>query len=282
MEKQLHFHHNSKFTAMNTLKNYSNASIDDMVFENRNQAYGAYQLRRDSSSRHLAIALFVGILLTSVVTAFSLNNKSVEAIDLNPDVIVDVTEIKVPDLELPKVEAPKPIPQEVIPMATQKFLEFKPVVDDKVIVDDVPTIDDLKGKVISDVTTEGPKVDVPIIKEKVIVSDPVVKPKEVLKFAEQMPEYNGGFLAMQKYLQKNIRYPQAALRMGTTGIVYVEFVIETDGAITDAKVIRGIGDGCDEEALRAVTNMPKWVPGKQNGQEVRVRTTVPIKFELEN
>lgn len=282
MEKQLHFHHNSKFTAMNTLKNYSNASIDDMVFENRNQAYGAYQLRRDSSSRHLAIALFVGILLTSVVTAFSLNNKSVEAIDLNPHVIVDVTEIKVPDLELPKVEAPKPIPQEVIPMATQKFLEFKPVVDDKVIVDDVPTIDDLKGKVISDVTIEGPKVDVPIIKEKVIVSDPVVKPKEVLKFAEQMPEYNGGFLAMQKYLQKNIRYPQAALHMRTTGIVYVEFVIETDGAITDAKVIRGIGDGCDEEALRAVTNMPKWVPGKQNGQEVRVRTTVPIKFELEN
>ena len=78
MEKQLHFHHNSKFTAMNTLKNYSNASIDDMVFENRNQAYGAYQLRRDSSSRHLAIALFVGILLTSVVTAFSLNNKKLQ------------------------------------------------------------------------------------------------------------------------------------------------------------------------------------------------------------
>ena len=140
----------------------------------------------------------------------------------------------------------------------------------------------LKGKVISDVTTDGPKGEVPIIKEKVIVSEPVVKPKEVLKFAEQMPEFNGGFLAMQKYLQKNIRYPQAALHMGTTGIVYVEFVIETDGAITDAKVIRGIGDGCDEEALRAVTNMPKWVPGKQNGQEVRVRTTVPIKFELEN
>ena len=139
MEKQLHFHHNSKFTAMNTLKNYSNASIDDMVFENRNQAYGAYQLRRDSSSRHLAIALFVGILLTSVVTAFSLNNKSVEAIDIISDVIVDVTEVKVPDLELPKVETPKPIPQEVIPMATQKFLEFKPVVDDKVIAGKIRT-----------------------------------------------------------------------------------------------------------------------------------------------
>lgn len=282
MEKQLHFHHNSKFTAMNTLKNYSNASIDDMVFENRNQAYGAYQLRRDSSSRHLAIALFVGILLTSVVTAFSLNNKKVEANDLGDIIECPMDPLDITKVELPKLELPKPIPQEVIPMATQKFLEFKPVVDDKVIVDDVPTIDDLKGKIIDKVTTDGPKIDVPIIKEKVVVSEPVVKPKEVLKFAEQMPEFNGGFLAMQKYLQKNIRYPQAALHMGTTGIVYVEFVIETDGAITDAKVIRGIGDGCDEEALRAVTNMPKWVPGKQNGQEVRVRTTVPIKFELEN
>lgn len=263
---------------MNNLKNYSDASIDDMVFENRNQSYGAYELRR-SSDKHLKIALFIGILSTSVFTAFSLNNKKMEAID-EPTIIV-TTVSDLPDIpELPKIEPPQPIVQEVIQQASVAFTEMI-VREDLEVTEEVIAIEDLKGKVISNKTVEGPIVEVPIIKEP-IVTEPVVTRQEPITIAEQMPEYNGGFVSMQRDIQKQIRYPSQAMRIGTEGTVYVSFVVNTDGSVSDIGLVRGIGDGCDEEAMEAVAKMQKWNPGKQNGKTVRVKITVPIKFELAN
>lgn len=279
MEKGLHFHHNLKFTAMNNVKNYFNSTIDDMVFENRNQAYGAYELRK-SSNKHLKVALFVGILVSSVVTAFSLNNNKIEENDYKKEIITVITEIE--DIPvMPKMEPPKPVVQEPVQSASIAFNEFV-AKKDPIQTEEIVTIEQLKGKEISTKTIEGPIIETPIIKEKIVITEPVVKRNEIITIAEQMPEYSGGFTAMQRDIQKQVRYPSAAMRNETEGTVYVSFVVNADGSVSDIGLVRGIGDGCDEEAMEAVSKLKIWNPGKQNGQTVRVKITIPIKFELDN
>ncbi|WP_161890113.1 energy transducer TonB [Pontibacter russatus] len=98
--------------------------------------------------------------------------------------------------------------------------------------------------------------------------------------AEVMPEFTGGDDALFRYLGQNMRYPQAAQRAGIEGTVVVTFVVAPDGAITKAQVVKGLGYGTDEEALRVINNMPAWQPGRQNGRAVPVRYTIPIRFSL--
>ncbi len=258
---------------------YLESTIDDIVFEDRNQAYGAYQLRKDSS-RYLRISLFIGLFLASVVSAFSLSKKQPELIKkdivVNPDIINF-------EPKLPKIEEilPPPPQEQIIQQATIAFNEMVATADPEVIIDDVPTIDDLQNRVISNVTVDNPVIgENPIINN--VITEPVVKKEDYILFPSQMPEYIGGTMAMMKWLGENIEYPRHARDNGIEGIVYVSFIINTDGSISDATAVRGIGYGCDEEAVRAIMNMKKWIPGKQNANPVRVKTTIPIKFELEN
>lgn len=104
---------------------------------------------------------------------------------------------------------------------------------------------------------------------------------EIFTVVEESPDYMGGDLGRIKFLQDNIKYPQMARESGIQGTVYVTFVVERDGSVTDVKVQRGIGGGCDEEAIRVVKSMPKWKPGKQRGKSVRVQFNMPIKFTLQ-
>ena len=97
---------------------------------------------------------------------------------------------------------------------------------------------------------------------------------------ETMPAFRGGEQKMFEFLGNNLVYPKEAKEAGIEGQVFVEFYIERDGTVCDAKVLRGIGYGCDEEALRVIGLMPKWYPGKQRGKAVRVRYTLPINFKL--
>ena len=97
---------------------------------------------------------------------------------------------------------------------------------------------------------------------------------------EESPVYPGGEEALFEYLLSNIQYPVDAKESNIEGTVYVAFVIETDGMVSNVKILRGIGGGCDEEAVRVVKGMPKWAPGKQRGKPVRVLFTLPIKFVL--
>ncbi len=97
---------------------------------------------------------------------------------------------------------------------------------------------------------------------------------------EDMPEYPGGIDAMHEYLAKNMKYPKLAVETGIQGTVFITFVVEKDGSITGVRVLKGIGGGCDEEAIRVVNQMPKWVPGKQRGIPVRVQFNLPVKFIL--
>jgi protein TonB len=97
---------------------------------------------------------------------------------------------------------------------------------------------------------------------------------------ETMPEFPGGEEALNTYLADSLRYPAVAIEMAIQGRVFVTFVVEKDGSISDARILRGIGGGCDEEALRVIQNMPKWNPGRQRGKPVRVQYNLPVKFRL--
>ena len=114
----------------------------------------------------------------------------------------------------------------------------------------------------------------------VVVEEEEVAEEEIFQIVEEMPSYPGGAEALYEYLNDNIRYPIVALESGISGRVYVQFVVEKDGSVSDVKVLRGIGGGCDEEAIRVVEKMPKWNPGKQRGRAVRVLYMVPINFTL--
>ena len=104
---------------------------------------------------------------------------------------------------------------------------------------------------------------------------------EIFKVVEVMPEFPGGAAKMMEYIQKNMKYPMMARESDIQGRVFVNFVVEPDGSISNVAVLRGIGGGCDEEAVRVVQSMPKWNPGKQRGTAVRCAFTVPIIFKLQ-
>ena len=104
----------------------------------------------------------------------------------------------------------------------------------------------------------------------------------VYSVVEQMPEFPGGDKGFHQFIADNVKYPAEAKEKGIRGIVYVNFIVEPDGSISDIRVLRGIGGGCDEEAVRVVEYMPKFKPGIQNGEAVRVSYTVPVIFRLED
>jgi protein TonB len=110
--------------------------------------------------------------------------------------------------------------------------------------------------------------------------DDVVPEEQIFTIAEEMPSFPGGEAELFKYLGKNIMYPEIANSAGISGVVYMTFVVNKDGTLRDVKVLRGIGGGCDEEAMRVVKNMPAWKPGKQRGKSVTVQYNLPIRFTL--
>lgn len=172
------------------------------------------------------------------------------------------------------------VPEEIIPITEQKVKPPPPpppkqVVKINIVEDDVEVEDDI---VIDVEATEETEVEeyVPIeIEEEEVVEE------QIFMVVESMPAFPGGEQALNKYLYENIKYPQMAKESGIQGRVFVTFVVEKNGEVTDVRILRGIGGGCDEEAIRVVENMPKWTPGKQRGKPVRVQFNLPIKFTLQ-
>lgn len=121
----------------------------------------------------------------------------------------------------------------------------------------------------------------PSEEQKVVTQEKPKAEDPVFAVVENMPDYPGGQDAMFKYLVENIKYPAEAKTKGVQGRVFITFIVEKDGTVTNVKVLRGIGSGCDEEGVRVVSAMPKWVPGTQRGQAVRVQYNLPIKFSLD-
>lgn len=112
----------------------------------------------------------------------------------------------------------------------------------------------------------------------VIIEEPIEEP--IVLFAETQASPKDGYKAFYKYIAEHLKYPAQARRTGIEGRVFIQFVVEKDGSLTDIKVIKGIGAGCDEEAVRVLKKAPQWNPGKQRGNPVRVRRSIPILFRL--
>ena len=148
------------------------------------------------------------------------------------------------------------------------------------VIEEIP--DEVKIEEKIDVNFDVDVKETTVIKE-VVISEAVVKEEkadEIFDVVETQPSPPGGMSAWNKYLSDNLKYPTQARRMGVEGTVIVVFVVNTDGSIQDVEVLRGIGGGCDEEAVKVVKNAPKWDPGKQRGRAVRTRMRLPIKFKL--
>ena len=112
------------------------------------------------------------------------------------------------------------------------------------------------------------------------IAEKLITENGILTMVDEMPQFPGGNVARMNFLRDNIIYPLSARKSGIQGTVYVTFVVEPDGSLTDARVLKGIGGGCDEEVIRIIKLMPKWEPGKQDGIPVRVQFNMPVKFTL--
>jgi periplasmic protein TonB len=248
---------------------------NDIVFEGRNQSYGAYVLRQ-LYSKNVAIALGLTLLIVSLLIwgpAVAAMLKGKEEVVEAPKRKLVYTELSAP----PPIDKPKPPPPQIQLPKLQKVIKFVPpkVVKEQV-VEEVPTIEEIKQNEVAAVEVEGPT--------EVVFEEPVAEVVEddnqIFTVVEQQPEFNGGYEAMMNFIRKNVKYPASARRMGVDGTVYVQFVVGKDGSITEVKSIRGISADCDKEAERVVKMMPPWKPGKQNGKPVNVRFVVPIRFKL--
>ena len=148
--------------------------------------------------------------------------------------------------------------------------------DIQIVEDDV----EIKNELVIQGADDLTKPDLPVVKVEFQEEKEVVE-EEIFTIVEEQPSFPGGEEKLFEYLYSNIKYPQVAKENGITGRVFLTFVVEKDGSIANPKVMRDIGGGCGQEALRVVKNMPKWSPGKQRGKPVRVQFNLPVVFDLQ-
>ena len=265
----------------------------DLVFEGRNQSYGAYKLRKGTGKRNVwaliivalaAALLYLGLQLQKMAEANKKveNTQAVELAKLN----TEKKEAKVEKKEIIKQE-----PEKVVEQVKSSVKFTAPVIkkDSEVKEEDEIKLDEVQksDKAVGAFTVEGnDEVGGAVLKAKEDIAAPeppkhVVEETKIFTVVEQMPMYPGGDAALMGYLRDNIHYPTIAAENGVQGRVVVGFVVERDGSITDVKILRGVDPSLDREAMRVVKNMPRWTPGKQNGSAVRVKYQVPVSFRLQ-
>ncbi|SEI41107.1 protein TonB [Dyadobacter sp. SG02] len=263
-------------------------SLNDIVFENRNKSYGAYDLRK-GYGQTVQRAVVMGVAFFLLLVMFpKLYAKLIP--DPKPDDVAWLVEAETVNITMEEPPAPPPAKEELAPVPkTVKSLTPEVLPDNKVEIEELPpAIEDLSDAQPSTATVDGandvtditpPAVNVPAPKAEAAGVE--MKKEETLTFVEQSPQYAGGNEAMAAFLRKNLKYPRPASQAGVQGKVFVQFTVGSDGKIENAAAIKGIGFGCDEEAVRVVKMMKDWMPGKQAGVPVRVKFTLPIAFQLD-
>ena len=265
----------------------------DLVFEGRNQSYGAYKLRKTTGKRNLwaliivalaAVLLYLGLQLQRMAEANKKveNTQAVELAKLN-------TEKK--EAKVEKKEVIRQEPEKVVEQVKSSVKFTAPVIkkDEEVKEEDEIKLDEVQksDKAVGAFTVEGnDEVGGAVLKAKEDIAAPeppkhVVEETKIFTVVEQMPMVPGGDAALMSYLANNIHYPTVAAENGVQGRVVVGFVVERDGSITDVRILRGVDPSLDREAMRVVKSMPRWTPGKQNGSAVRVKYQVPVAFRLQ-
>lgn len=271
----------------------------DIIFEGRNKDYGAYELRSTSVARHnksvlytlLGAALIVGLALSFVAVQNFIAERSITDAGEQEEVLVEMaTDEPEQEPEQQKLEQPEPekLPEEVL--NSVKVTELKIVEDEKVKKEDeIKAQDELKetttafGSSDNDKGTDDRNIT-ETKKEEVIVEKKEEKkeePEKIFTSVEQNPEFPGGQAALLKYLNSHIQYPPQAAENGKEGKVVVQFVVEKDGHVGEVKVVRSVDKDLDREAVRVCKSLPKFTPGRQNSQPVRVWFTLPVTFKLQ-
>ena len=277
----------------------------DIVFADKNQDFGAYQLRKNSDKRHNMAVLFtlIGLAVVFVMIlvyakysdyraeqeaiALQEQREKMAAAELLQEEQNDEPEPE-PEPEEQKFEQPEiEVPEEVL--ATVQVTQIA-IVDADKVQNEVMDMEEQKedntarGVVNQEGSDDADKFKA--VQEQVIVKEPEpeVKPKEeeIFQAVEQQAEFPGGTAALMKWLQQNIRYPEQAAANDIQGRVIVKFVVEKDGSIGTAEILKGVDKDLDREAIRVVKKMPKWQPGKNNGVAVRSYFNLPVTFKLQN
>ena len=173
--------------------------------------------------------------------------------------------------------------EEIIPITEQPEQATPPPPEAPSIPETLTIVEDdadVEETTIASTEDVGQKVEIKYV--PVAVEEEGPEEQTIFEIVEEAPEFiNGGMAGLMQYLSKNIKYPTIAQENGTQGRVVVQFVVNRDGSIVDAKVMRGVDPYLDKEALRVINSMPKWKPGKQRGKPVRCRYTVPVMFRLQ-
>lgn len=275
----------------------------DIVFQDKNQEFGAYQLRRDSDRRHNMAALFtlVGLIVVFILligwSKYSDYRAEQDAIALQQErEKMAAAELLQQEEEAPEEEAPEEqkfeqeipeVPEEVL--ATVQVTQIA-IVDADKVKNEVMTMDEQKeDNTARGVVNQEGSDDADRFKQVAevvkVVEEPKPEPKheeeKIFVAVEQMAEFPGGQAALMKWLSNNIRYPEAAQQNDIQGRVIVKFVVEKDGSIGNVTIAKGVDKDLDKEALRVVNKMPKWQAGKNNGVAVRSYFTLPVQFKLQ-
>lgn len=274
-----------KAYSMNTYQNYS---MDDIIFENRNRAYGAFQLRQqtDKNTTYGLLLTASAFTLLVLLALFMPHHNS-----LKPPVIIEAATtdifVEVPEPVLPKTMSP---PKSIAPPPTSTAFTTIETTTVTTPVDVAPPKQtDLASstaaistttEVNNSTLTASLNTTTSSGSSSSIAAETPVKPK-IEKWVEVMPGFVGGNEALMKYLKKHISMDSRDIEMGVGGKVIVQFYIDLDGSVRDAKVVKdNAGGECAKRALTAVNNMPKWNPGKQGDKAVRVYHILPITFQV--
>jgi protein TonB len=268
--------------------NFNSQEWNDIIFQGKNKAYGAYEIRQSSSKRHI-IAFIAGLLfVTALILIPKLIEKVVPAIRppvtiSDSNVLVDLTSR---DKEIEKINEikeastpPTPPLKSTMLFTTPEIVPVEEITNDNIM----KTQDDMAASkvqisVANIVGTENGIDIAELDLHKVIADD---KDDKVFEVVEQQPAFPGGNEALMKYLGDNINYPAVAMETGIKGRVTLKFVVNKNGDISDIQILKGVDVSLDREAVRVVKSMPKWIPGMQNGKAVNVYFTLPVNFVLQ-
>lgn len=271
--------------------NLNSSEWREIVFEGQNKAYGAYQLRRSSSKRHivafLATVVFVGIVaaIPAFLDAVKPKNENLGGVDAAfemADLKNAQDEVKQEDIIRQELAPPPPPIKASIQYTPPEIVEDSKVNEEK----EMKTIEELQESKVQisiatvDGSTDKNAVDIAELKEhKQVIEEK--EPEKPFQSVEQPPQFPGGDVELMKYLNGNIKYPAVAAENGIQGQVVLRFVVDKDGNISNIEVLKTLDASCDREAIRVVKSMPRWIPGKQNGRNVPVYFTLPVRFKLQ-
>lgn len=271
----------------------------DLIFEGKNKDFGAYKLRQGSESRHNKAFFYVLIGLVAVCLlifgymkyeAYKTQKSEEEAkakLEQQQKLAqmeAEKEEEKEEEVEQIEIEEVKPeAPQLATQLMTELLLTDTPKEDNEIKANE----DIQKDNSVMSTFTQAGSDDINLIKEhkeEVVQEKPreEKKKEEVFTHVEQMPKFPGGDAELYKFISNNLNYPAMAIENNVQGRVVVQFVVTKDGSIGNVKVVRSVDRDLDNEAIRVCKKLPKFIPGKQNGQPVNVWYTLPVTFKLQN